>query len=147
MTSSPLVIFTMYVYLRDILPSVSNTIRSIGCHVSLANGYSSTYKLKELVGEFVNPFKYRTMVQVCSFVSRSRFSDTHVHQKKGQRILSKPSKSCISSSPTLKKQPIRRRIVSTKSPSHWVERRRSVSIATLTHVSLKFTSVRYDHTS
>ena len=116
MTSSPLVIFTMYVYLRDFSPlAVSNTIRSIGSHVSLANGYSSTYKLKELVGEPVNPFKSRTMVQVCSFVSRSRFSDTRVHQKKGRRTLSTPSKNCISSSPTPEKQPIRRRIVSTKS--------------------------------
>jgi WD40 repeat protein len=50
------------------------TIRSVDSHESLANGKSSSQKLKELIsGRPVNPFKYRTMVQVRSFVPQSRF--------------------------------------------------------------------------
>ena len=50
------------------------------------------------------------MLQIGSFVPRSRFSDIRVHQKKGQRILRKLSKNCVFSSPTLNKKPIGRGI-------------------------------------
>jgi hypothetical protein len=89
--------------------SLCNTIRSVDCHESLANGKSidTTQRLKRLIlGRPVNPFKYRAMIQ-----------------KKGRRVLRKPTKSCVSSLPTLNKTPIRRRMVSTKSSSLLVQRR------------------------
>ena len=100
-------------------------IRSVGFHESLANGKSSTRKLKKLIsGSPANLCKYRMIVQVRSFVPRRRFSDIHVHQKKGQRPLRKLSVNCVSSSPTLSGKPIKRRILSTKASTHWVPRSR-----------------------
>ena len=100
-------------------------IRSDSFHESLANGKSSTRKLKKLLsGSPANLFNYRMIVQVRSFVPRRRFSDIHVHQKKGQRSLRKPSMNCVSSSPTLNGKPIKRRMLSTKASSHLVPRSR-----------------------
>ena len=121
------------------------SIRSADFHESLANGKSSTQTLKQLIsGKPVKPFKYRTVVQVRSFVPRTRFTDIHPPQKKGQRLLRKPPMNCVSSPLTLSKKPIRRRIVSTKASRHLVPRRRArVCPSPLTHDSLKFTSIRY----
>ena len=56
------------------------TIRSVGLHESLANGKSSTRELKKLIsGSPANLFKYRTMVQVSSFVPRTRFFLTSMY--------------------------------------------------------------------
>ena len=59
---------------------------SVGFHESLANGKSSTRKLKKLSsGSPANLFKYRSMVQVSSFVPRIRFFLTSMYISRKDR--------------------------------------------------------------
>ena len=78
--------FLPYRCLRNVCVREKTQVRSLAnlnplrYHESLANGKFSTQKLKKLIsGRPMNPFKYRTMAQVRSFVPRSRLSDVHVY--------------------------------------------------------------------